>query len=116
MRGLDQLARGGHPEMAELVASSPDRVYQWTVEETGVGAFLRMRQGRTRAGDGQYARRRPFVHFIFPSVEGAFRVFTTRGSQMEAVQRGLVRTEGSPEYTRKMSGLMQKIDELLTEG
>ena len=49
-------------------------------------------------------------------MEGAFRVFTNTGSQMEAVQRAYVRTEGSPEYTRTMSGLMQKVDELLTVG
>ncbi len=116
VRALDQLARGGHPEMRRLVENSPDRVYQWSVSESGAAGWLRMRNGLTRCGDGVYPFRRPFVQFIFPSVEGAFRVFTNTGSQMEAVQRGHVRTEGSPEYTRTMSGLMQKVDELLTVG
>ncbi len=50
------------------------------------------------------------------TTEAAFGVLTSTSSQMEAVQKGHVRTEGSPEYTRKLSILMQKVDELLSEG
>jgi len=110
---LAQLHRGGHPQMRALVDDSPDRVYQWTVEESRIGSWLRMDRGRIRAGRGTYARRRPFVHFVFPTVDAACRVLTSTGSQMEAVTRGDVRTEGSPEYSRRISGLLQKADALL---
>ena len=47
-------------------------------------------------------------------IDTALRVFTARGSQMEAVEKGWVTTFGSPEYTRKISGLMQRLDALLS--
>jgi hypothetical protein len=113
---LSQMNRAGHPDVVALVSKSPDRVYQWTVEETGVSAYLRVHQGKSKAGRGVYPRRRPFVRYTFPTVDGAFRVFTTTRSQMEGVIRGDVKPEGSPEYSRKISILIQKVDELLTGG
>ncbi len=118
-QALAELYRGGHPQMVELLAGSPERVYQWTVESTDfgdIGAYLRMQDGRIKAGRGTYARRRPFVHFVFPSVEAAYAVLTASDSQMTGVRSGQVQTLGSPEYTRKISLLMQKVDELLQEG
>jgi hypothetical protein len=111
---LSQLARAGDPEMTELVAASPDRVYQWTIADRGDGAWLRMCRGRTKAGRGIYRGRRPFVSTTFPTTDAAYRVLTNAGSQMESVARGDVVTEGSPEYSRKISILMQRVDELLT--
>jgi hypothetical protein len=115
-RGLAQLHLGGFPPMVELVRESPERVYQWSVEREGLGMFLRMERGRVKAGRGTYARRRPFVQFAFPDVEAAHHVLTQQGSQMDSVRRGLVRPLGSPEYTRKIGLMMQKLDELLQEG
>lgn len=115
-RAVAELHALGHPEMRALVASSPDRVYQWSVTDAGLGAWVRMRQGRARAGLGTYAHRRPFVHYVFPTLEGAFGVFTNQGSQMKGVEEGWVRVEGSPEYSRKVSLLMQQADALLTDG
>jgi hypothetical protein len=114
-RALSQLARAGDPEVTALVGASPERVYQWTVADTGTGAYLRMERGRTRAGRGIYTRRRPFVSYTFPTTDAAFRVLTARGSQMASVARGDVIPEGSPEYSRTISRLLQRVDQLLTE-
>jgi hypothetical protein len=111
---LSQLARAGDPEMTALAEASPDRVYQWTIADTGDGAWLRMCRGRTKAGRGVYSGRRPFVRNTFPTTEAAYRVLTSSRSQMEGVTRGDVVPEGSPEYSRKISILMQHVDELLT--
>lgn len=111
---LSQMHRGGHPDMLALVANSPERVYQWSVEETGVSAFVRMHQGKIQAGRGVYTRRRPFLNYTFPTVDGAFRVFTTTEGQMDSVRRGDVLPEGSPEYSRKISLMMQKVDALMS--
>jgi hypothetical protein len=119
-RALAELHRGGHPEMVFLVADSPERVYQWTVGGADVahdiGAYLRMERGRVKAGRGTYTRRRPFVHFAFADVDAALAVLTATGSQMTGVRSGQLKTLGSPEYTRKIALLMQKIDQLLQEG
>jgi hypothetical protein len=114
-RALAELHRGGHPEMVDLVARSPERVYQWSVGG-GDGAYLRMQDGRIKAGRGTYTRRQPFVHFVFRDVDAALSVLTATGSQMTGLRAGLVQTVGSPEYTRKISLLMQKVDELLQVG
>lgn len=115
-QALMQLHHGGHAAMQELVSSSPERVYQWTVASEKIGAYLHMKHGRVRASYGTYRQRRPFVHFVFPDVEAALTVLTAADSQMSGVRQGKVQTFGSPEYTRKISLLMQKVDSLLTEG
>lgn len=63
-----------------------------------------------------YTGRTPFVHFVFPTVEAALTVLTASEGQINGVRDGLVATLGSPEYTRKISLLMQQLDELLLEG
>ena len=115
-RALGQLHLGGHPEMVELVCDSPERVYQWSVQHEGIGAWLRMERGQVKAGTGTYARRKPFVHFVFPDADAALRVLTATESQMSGVRDGSIQTLGSPEYVRKVALLMQKVDELLTLG
>jgi hypothetical protein len=114
--GLSRLHAEGHPAMRSFVAKSPERVYQWSVADVGIGAYLRVHEGKAKAGRGMYAQRRPFVHFIFPTVGDALAVFDTKSSQMEAVEKGRVHIEGSPEYSRKISILAQKLDALLLEG
>ncbi len=116
VRGLLELHRGGHPGMVELVAASPERVYQFSVPNTGIGAYLRMQAGRVQAGSGTYARRRPFVHFVFRDIDAAIAALGETESQMTAVQGGRVETLGCPEYTRKIILLMQKLDALLLHG
>jgi hypothetical protein len=115
-RAMAELYRGGHPEMVELVDRSPERVYQWTVENPSIGAYLRMAPGRVKAGRGRYAARRPFVCFRFADVDDAFAVLTATGSQMAGVRSGALIAEGSPEYVRKIGAMMQKVDALLREG
>jgi hypothetical protein len=115
-RALAELHHGGHQEMRKLVDNSPDRVYQWSVEEGGIGAWLRMCEGKVMAGCGLCDAREPFVHFVFPTVDAALAVLTATGSQVDGVRDGLIRVIGSPEYSRKISLLMQQVDELLVEG
>jgi len=111
---LSQLQKGQHPDMCQLVDKSPDRIYQWSIEGTDIASYLRMHKGKAKSGRGIYSKRRPFVHFVFSSIDAAFEVYTNTDSQMAAVEKGYVYTWGSPEYSRKISILQQKIDELLT--
>lgn len=114
--GLSWLHRAGLPEMSAFAAHSPERVYQWTVEGSDIATWLRVREGRVHAGAGTWSGRTPFVHFVFADVDAAFAVLTATDSQMTTFRGGAVRTWGSPEYTRKLALLMQKLDELLVEG
>jgi hypothetical protein len=111
-RSLARLHREGWEPIVALAAGSPDRVYQWTVVDADVGVWVRMHDGRVRAGRGVYTKRRPFVHYAFPDVDAAFDVLMAPSS-MESFRRGRVETYGSPEYARKMAVVLQKVDELL---
>jgi hypothetical protein len=109
---LSQLNKAGEPGMVEMVAKSPDRVYQWVIEG-GPSAYLRMKAGQTKAGRGVYTRRRPFVLMKFPSVEGAYKVLTSKVALVQAVKDGYVVTEGAMEYSKEIGIRMQMIEELM---
>lgn len=114
-RALVELQFGGFAPMTELVADSPERVYQWTVGDSDIAFWLRMQRGKLKRGTGVYTRRAPFVHFAFRNVDAALGVFNSN-EHMSGVRDGAVQTFGSPEYTRKVAYLMQCVDELLMEG
>ena len=102
--------------MTKLTARSPDRIYQWTVENGGPAAWLRMKAGNTKAGRGTYTRRRPFVHMIFTDIDGAFDVLTQRVSIVDAVRNNKLRMEGAMEYGKEIGALMQRIEAITTGG
>lgn len=116
VRALAELHHGGHAGMRALTGASPDRVYQWSVAREGIHAWLRMQDGRVMTGTGPCSAREPFVHFVFPTVDAALAVLTATGSQVDGVRDGAVEVIGSPEYSRKISLLMQQVDQLLVEG
>lgn len=111
---LSQLNKGGDPDVTKMTRTSPDRVFQWTVEGGGPAAYLRIKAGHSKAGRGTYTRRRPFVHFLFPHVEGAFQVLTQQAALVDAVKQGFVRTEGAMEYSKEIGVLMQRIERIVT--
>lgn len=111
---LSQLNKGGDYDMQKLTKNSPDRIYQWTVEGTDLAAYLRMKGGHTKSGRGQYTRRRPFVHYVFNGIEGAFMVLTSQVPLVEAVKIGHVRTDGPPEFAKDIGLMMQRIEEMTT--
>jgi hypothetical protein len=111
---LSQLNKGGDETMVKLVKNSPDRIFQWTVEGGGPAAYLRMRGGQTKAGRGTYTRRRPYVHMIFPDIEGAFDVLTQKVGTVEAVRYNKLRMEGAMEGGKEVGLLMQRVEALTT--
>jgi len=113
---LSQLNKGGDEAMTKLVAKSPDRVFQWTVEGGGPAAYIRVKAGRSKAGRGTYERRRPFVHMIFKDIDGAFDVLTQKASTVGAIRDGLLRMEGAMEYGKELGVLMQRVEAITTGG
>ena len=113
---LSQLNKGGDATMVKFAKNSPERVFQWTVEGGGPAAYLRMRGGLTKAGRGTYARRRPYVHMIFPDIEGAFDVLTQKVGTVDAVRDNKLRMEGAMEGGKEVGVLMQRIEALTTGG
>ncbi|HSW09502.1 MAG TPA: hypothetical protein VLK32_01215 [Bacillota bacterium] len=110
---LSQLNRVGDPGMRRFTAEMPDRIFQWSVEPGGPAAYLRVCQGKTKAGKGLYLGRRPFVHMRFASVDAAFLVLAGQVDNVEAMRRGMLVVDGSPEYSKDISTIMKRIEALI---
>ena len=110
---LSQYNKGGDPQMQRWTARQPERIYQITVDDA-IAAYLRVKAGRSKAGRGVYARRRPFVHMRFNGVEGAYPIVMNQVDMVDAVRRGYLSIEGSPEYAGQMGDFMMRIQNLIT--
>jgi hypothetical protein len=113
---LSQLNKGGDEAMVKLVKNSPERIFQWTVEGGGPAAYLRVRGGLSKAGRGIYTRRRPYVHMVFPDIDGAFDVLTQKVGTVDAVRHNKLRMEGAMEGGKDVGVLMQRVEALTTGG
>ena len=111
---LSQLNKGGDPDMVKWCKKQPERIYQWSVESEDIACYLRVKAGKTKAGRGFYARRKPFVHMKFSGVEGALPVLTNQVDTVQAIAQGLIENEGSPEYGGQIGDFMLKIAGMLT--
>lgn len=111
---LSQYNKGGDPDMVKWTSKQPDRVYQMSCEPEGIAAYVRVKAGKSKAGRGYYTRRRPFVHMKFKGAENALPVFLGDTEFVEAVGKGCVEIEGSPEYAAQLNDFMQRIQALIT--
>jgi hypothetical protein len=114
---LSRYNKAGDPEMAEWTGKQPDRVYQMSVEMAGepeeIAAYMRIKAGKSKAGRGYYTRRRPFVHMKFNGVDNALAIFLNEVEFVEALSKGYVQVEGSPEYAAKLNDFMQRIQAMV---
>lgn len=111
---LSQYNKGGDEEMTAWTKNQPDRIYQMSVEsEKDIAAYVRIKAGNSKAGRGMYTRRRPFVHMKFKDVDSAICVFLKDVEFVDAVSRGYISVEGSPEYAANLNDFMQRIQGLV---
>jgi len=110
---LSQYNKGGDTEMVKWTGKQPERIYQITVDKD-IAAYLRVKAGKTKAGRGVYAKRRPFVHMKFNGVEGAFPIVMNEVDMVTAVKKGYLSIEGSPEYGGNIGDFMVRIQNLIT--
>ena len=111
---LSQYNKGGDPDMVKWTSHQPDRIYQMSVEPEGIAAYLRVKAGKTKAGRGFYARRKPFVHMRFHGVDGALAVLLKDAEFIEGVAKGFVTIDGSPEYAATINDFMMRIQAMTT--
>lgn len=111
---LSQLNKSGDPDMAKWTSKQPERIYQWSVEPEGIACYLRIKAGKTKAGRGYYTRRKPFTHFKFNGVDGALPILTNQVEIVQAVSKGLLEIDGSPEYGGQIGDFMVRIGNMVT--
>lgn len=110
---LSQLNKGCDPEMVKWTVKQPDRIYQITVDGGDIAAYLRVKAGKSKSGRGVYARKRPFIHMRFHSIDGALAGLLRDVEFVEGVSKGYVTIEGSPEYAAQLNDFMQRIQAML---
>ena len=121
-RALSTANREGWPEIVEWTKKQPDRTYQFIVGATKdangkeiypeIKSYLRVKQGRTKAGNGE--RKYPFVLFKFPDPDGCLAVLTGRYEFVEAVAKGAVTIYGAADsYAVSFNDLMTKCQAML---
>lgn len=116
----------GWKEMSDWTARQTDRIYQFkvgaTVDKDGVelyppiAAYLRVKAGNTKAGRGEYTRKRPFVLFDFPNPDGCIAVLTKRYEFVDACVKGCVTIVGAGDsYAVQFNDIMTKAQNMLIE-
>lgn len=112
---LSQYNKAGVEAMVNWTKKQPERVYQFSVSDTDIAAYIRIKNGKSKAGRGIYKRRGPFVHFCFSSVDGALEVLGGRVAFVEGVEKGYVNVIGAPEYSAQLNDFMSSIQDMLVK-
>lgn len=105
--GISQLNKVGHPDMRKFTEQSPDRAYAFAV--TGyddLQAWVRVRQGSSMAGRGQYMRSMPFLTMRFDTPMHALNILMSKADMMEYMKSGYLTIEGAPEFGAALGDLL----------
>ncbi len=111
---LSQLNKAGDPDMVKWTSKQPERIYQWSCEPEGIAAYLKIKAGKSKAGRGYYTRRKPFVHMKFASVDAALAILSNSVDMVQAMVKGMLAVEGSPEYGAALGNFMVRIAVLVS--
>lgn len=108
--GISQLNKAGHPQVRRWTEPSPDRVYAFAVDaRDDLGAYIRIKAGKSKAFRGAYTRSAPFFTMRFDTVESALGTLLQTDDLLEATAAGRLTMAGSPEYGAEMGALMMMV-------
>ncbi|MBQ1967246.1 MAG: hypothetical protein II356_04640 [Clostridia bacterium] len=111
--GISQLNKLGHPEIKDWTTKSPDRVYAFAVDGyPQIGAYLRIKAGKSRAGRGEYKRAMPFFTLRFNNLDSALGILMSTDDMLEATKAGRLIMDGGPEFGAQLGGFMLEIGAL----
>ena len=108
--GISALNKMGEPKISEWVKASPDRCYQWSVEgfpETT--AYLRIKEGRSKAGRGAYPRAKPFFTMKFDTPKSALLILLDIGDMFDMTANSQLIMEGGPEFGVQIGDMMMHV-------
>jgi hypothetical protein len=114
----------GWKPLVDWTSNQTDRVYQFKVGPTKdkdgneiypeIGAYLRVKFGKTKGGRGIYTRKSPFVLLQFPNPSGTLDVLTGKYDFVGAVSHGCVAIIGAGDsYAVTFNELMTKVQNML---
>ncbi|HOO22877.1 MAG TPA: hypothetical protein PKY53_04275 [Clostridia bacterium] len=108
--GISQLNKIGHPGAQAFTAGSPDRTYAYAVEGyEDLQAWLRVKQGNTMSGRGEYKRSKPFLTMRFDTPAHALDILMSKADMIEYMKKGYLTVEGAPEFGATLGNLMMDV-------
>lgn len=111
--GISQLNKMGHPDVHDWASKSPDRVYQWAVENhPECTAYLRVKAGKSRAGRGEYKRSKPFFCMKFDTAQHAMMILLGTGDMVGMTKEKQLIMEGAPEFGAMIGEYMMIVGDL----
>lgn len=121
---MSQANKMGWKNMTDWTAKQTDRIYQFkvgaTLDKDGneiyppIAAYLRVKAGKTKAGRGEYTRKRPFVLLDFPNPDGCLAVLTNRYDFVEAAVRKCITVVGAGDsYAVQFNNIMGVLQAML---
>ena len=111
--GISQLNKMGHSEIHEWTSKSPDRVYAFAVNDhPEVAAYLRIKEGNSKAGRGEYKRAMPFFTLRFRTFDNALGILLGTDDMLEAVKKGDLIMDGAPEFGGQIGTFMLEVGAL----
>lgn len=114
----------GWQPMVDWTIRQTDRVYQFkvgpTLDKDGkeiypeIGAYLRVKYGKTKGGRGFYTRKSPFVLLDFPNPNGTLALLSGEYPFVSAVSHGFVTIIGAGDsYAVTFNDIMAKVQNML---
>ena len=108
--GISNLNKAGHEQVHEWALASPDRCYQWAVEgHPECTAYMRVKEGKTKAGRGEYTRSKPFFCMKFDCAESALKILLQIGDMFEMTANKQLIMEGGPEFGVQIGDFMMTV-------
>lgn len=97
--GISQLNKAGHEKIHAWALESPDRAYAFAV--TGhpeLASYIRVFNGNSKAGRGDYPRCKPFLTMRFDSPLHALDILMGKGDMIDYMTGKYLTIEGAPEF------------------
>ena len=97
--GISQLNKAGHEKIHAWALESPDRAYAFAV--TGypaLNSYLRVKEGNSKAGRGEYPRCKPFLTLRFDSPRHALDILMSKADMIDYISKQYLTVEGAPEF------------------
>ena len=111
--GISKLNKAGYPSIHDWALKSPDRIYGWAVDGCpSVSAHMRVKEGKTKAGRGDYKNALTFFTLRFNSLDSALGILLDTDDMMEAVKAGRLIMDGAPEFGAQIGGFMLEVGAL----
>ena len=111
--GISALNKMGDEKVSAWVKKSPDRCYQMAVAGyPELTAYLRVDQGKSKAGKGEYPRSDPFFTMLFDCPESALMILMGKGDMFKMTANRQLIMKGGPEFGMQLSEYMFYIQDL----